>query len=199
MANDRVKRRIPEINSSSAADVSFLLLLFFILTSSIGLEKVMPIRLSPPAPEHVPMEHIQVKERNFLPLYIDENDQILFRSETIAPGQLRTMAKEFIANPSNKDNLPEKEEKDINLIGTIEVSDAHIISLSGHDKAHFQTYVFAQNELLAAYNELRNELAMKVFSVHYNQLNEEQQHAVNQCYPRRISKPEKISEGGANE
>lgn len=187
---------MPEINSGSAADVSFLLLLFFILTSSVGLNKVMPAKMSPPTPDNERPEPVLVKERNFLPLFIDENDRIVFRSVVVEPVALRALVKEFIDNPEENDDLPEKTLKDDPLMGGVEVSDLHVISLSAHDKSHFQTYVFVQNELLAAYGELRNELAFRVFDKPYRELSEDLQQAVGACYPRRISKPEKIMEGG---
>ncbi len=185
------KRKIPEINSSAAADISFLLLIFFILTSSMNPDFIMPNRLSPPPPEDVRTEHIQIKKRNFLPVYIDAENRILCREEVIEKQELRGLAKLFISNPDNRDDLPEKAKENIDLLGESAIAKDHIISLTVDDKADFETYVFVLNELIASYRELRDELSEQKFGRPYKELSPLQKKAVRQYYPQKISKPEK--------
>ena len=193
----RRKREIPEINSSSAADLSFLLLLFFILTSSMSPDWIMPMRLSPLPPERVRQEHIKINERNYLPVYIDEGNQIYCRSEKVDSLALRSYVKAFVANPDDEANLPEKVAVNLPVLGDVEVTKNHIISISNHDDALFQTYVFVQNELIAAYRELREDLAQTTFGKAYQDLTQEQQNAIQQYYPRKISRAEKVRKGGS--
>ena len=189
---NRHKRDIPEINTSSLADISFLLLLFFILTSSMGPDRIMPVRLSPTPPKQAERQHIKINERNYLPIYIDEHNQIFCRSEKIEPQRLKAYAKAFIANPENDSDLPERMAIALPLLGDVEITQQHVISLSNHEETLFQTHVFVQNEVLAAYRELRDELSSQSFGKPYSELNPEQQQEIRQYYPRKISRAEKI-------
>ncbi len=192
----KIGHKIPEINSSASADVSFLLLIFFILTASVHPDFIMPMHLSPLPPENYPVKHIEIKKRNFLPIYIDDENQIFLEKKKIEVNELKTLAKEFISNPENKENLPEKTEEEIPLLGKQKITKDHVIAITNGDKTSFQTYVFVQNELAAAYRELRNELSEKSFGKPYSEINSEEKKAIRQYYPRKISKPEKVEKGG---
>jgi biopolymer transport protein ExbD len=192
----RYKHEIPGIHSSAVADLSFLLLIFFIVTISLEPAWVMPTRLSPPVPENRQTAPIKIKERDFLPIYIDDENRIFCRSIAIKATELRTYAKHFIENPDNDNDLPEKIATDIPLLGTVDITQRHIIALSNGEKTSFQAYIFVQNELIAAYNELREELSRKKFGKSYNALTTPEQEAVRGYYPRKISRPEKTDKGG---
>jgi biopolymer transport protein ExbD len=194
--NFQSQRNIPGINSSVAADVSFLLLIFFILTVSINPCRVIAVHLSSAAPAGRETNHIQIKERDFLPIYIDSDNRIFCRAAEITKEALKPYAKRFIDNPGHEGHLPEKIPVNIPLLGKMEVTKNHIIALSNDDRATFQTYIFVQNEILAAYSELRDELAMKRFGKPCRALPPAQQTAVKACYQRQISRPESAAEGG---
>jgi biopolymer transport protein ExbD len=193
----RSKHGIPGISSSATADLSFLLLIFFIITSSIDPQWMMPVRLSPSVPPLA--THISIRERDFLPVHIDGNNRIFCRSSAIEAGELRACVRRFIENPDNDGNLPEKIPVDIPLLGKVDITKNHIIALSNDDNTSFQTYVFVQNELMAAYRELRDELARRTFDKTYGALGMAEQQAVRTYYQRRISRPEKVDKGGHHE
>ena len=101
----------------------------------------------------------------------------------------------FIANPKNLENLPEKKVSDIPFFGKYEVS-KQIISLQNDRGTSYGMYIEVQNELIAAYNELRDELANQKFGKDFDNLNKEQADAVKDIFPQRISEAEPKNIGG---
>lgn len=183
------KRKVPDINSSSTADIAFLLLIFFLITTSMDTDRGLA-RLLPPPPEKDQKNTDKIKERNILQVYLNKDDQLMCGSEYITVDQLRDKAKEFIANVTNDENKPEKSQKDVEFFGPTSVCDKHVISLQNDRGSSYQAYISVQNELVAAYNELRNELAQQKWQKDYSELSEEQQKAIRDIYPQRISEAE---------
>lgn len=181
----RKKRTVPGINSSSTADIAFLLLIFFLITSSMGTDEGLTRRLPPPADEQtVPTE---MKKRNVLQLSIEPDDRLKCGDEYIGIEQVRERAKEFIANPQNDAQLPERIIEEIPLLGPVPVTKNHVISLYCNRNASYSTYIAVQNELVGAYKALRDELAQQQWQKRYADLSAEQQSAVRTVYPQRIS------------
>lgn len=184
------KRSTPEINSSSTADMAFLLLIFFLITTSMDTDRGLARRLPEPPQENQKQEDKDIKERNILQLSVNFNDQLMCGADYINVEQLRDKAKEFIANPYNDDKLPEKVAKEVPFFGTQMVTKYHVISLRCDRGTSYKAYIAVQNELVAAYNELRNELAQSKWQKNYADLNEEQQEAIREIYPQVISEAE---------
>ena len=185
------KRKVPDINSSSTADIAFLLLIFFLITTSMDTDRGLARRLPPPPEQDQKNDDSdKVKERNVMTVFLNMNDQLMANGEYINVDQLRDRAKEFIANINNAENMPEKTQKNVDFFGTTLVNDKHVISLQNDRGSSYQAYISVQNELVAAYNELRDELAQEKFGVTYAELNDAQQKAVREVYPQRISEAE---------
>ena len=111
--------------------------------------------------------------------------------------QLRETAKEFIKNENDEPNLPKLVEEDFGEpIGVQRYTKDHVISVQNDVDTQYQAYLDVQNELVAAYNELRNECAQKYFHTSYNELSEEQQKQVQKVYPQKISEAEPKNYGG---
>lgn len=190
------KRKIKEINSSSMADISFLLLIFFLVTTSMNVSTGLSRRLPPPLPPDQKPEDIDIKKRNIFVVKINSQNQLLVQGKEINVRQLREKAREFIQNPNNDLNLPEKITVDIDLLGNIEITKDHVISLQNDVGTQYQAYIEVQNELVGAYNDLRNEFALGKFGKKYDELNEDQQKAVQAVYPQKISEAEPKNYGG---
>lgn len=184
------KRSVPEINSSSTADIAFLLLIFFLITTSMDTDRGLARRLPPPPEKDQKVDDVKLKERNVLQVFLNMNDQLMCGNEYISVDQLRTKAKEFIANPYNDDSKPEKISKNIPFFGTMQVTEKHVISLRCDRGSSYKAYISVQNELVAAYNELREELAQEKFQRSYAALNEEEQGAIRDIYIQKISEAE---------
>ena len=193
----RKKRSMPGINSSSTADIAFMLLIFFLTTTSMDTDKGLARRLPPPPDPNMQQDNIIVKERNILQVRINKDNQLMVGSEYMEISQLKAKAKEFIANPNDDGNLPEKHVKNIPLLGgNCMVTEKHVISVTNDVGTSYQAYIDVQNELVAAYNELREELAKERFGRSYLDLNEDEQKAVRDFYPQKISEAEPKKYGG---
>lgn len=187
------KKSTPGLNTSSMADISFLLLTFFLMTSSINTDQGIARRLPPPLPPE--QKAPDVHERNIFVVKINSKDRLLYNGEIGDIKDLKDRAKEFLGNPQNLSNLPEKEIVDIPLLGKTEVTKG-IISLQNDRGTSYDRYIEVQNELAAAINEMRNELAMDRFGKKYADINDSQREAIDKAIPVAISEaePTKIGE-----
>ena len=185
------KREVPEINSSSTADIAFLLLIFFLITTSMDTDRGLARRLPPPPEQNQKNnDDVKLKERNVLQVFVNMNDQLMCGNDYIGVDQLRQKAKEFIANPYNDETKPEKHAKDVPFFGNMMVTEKHVVSLRCDRGTSYKTYIAVQNELVAAYNELRDELAQEKWQKNYADLDEAQQEAIRDIYPQKISEAE---------
>jgi biopolymer transport protein ExbD len=180
-------RSLGEINASSMADIAFLLLIFFLVTTTMNVDTGL-VRMLSPIPEEKPKDQ-DVKQRNILVVLINQSDRLLVAGQPMDVSMLKDKAKEFIANPNNDIHLPEKEVLEIEYFGNIEVPKG-VVSLQNHRGTSYQMYMLVQNELVAAYNELRNELSRAKFGKSYADLIDDEQKAINKVYPYRISEAE---------
>ncbi|MCQ2360032.1 MAG: biopolymer transporter ExbD [Paludibacteraceae bacterium] len=190
------KRKVPEINSSSTADIAFLLLVFFLMTTTMAVNKGLSRRLPPPVPADQKTEDLKVKERNVFVVLINSENQLLVQNEYMDVRNLKEKAKEFILNANDDPNLPEKQAIDVEYFGTVMVTKDHVISLQNDRGTSYSKYIEVQNELVAAYNELRNDLSQQKWAMNYDDLNEDQQKAVQKILPQKISEAEPKNYGG---
>ena len=194
----RKKRTMPGVNATSTADIAFMLLIFFLTTTSMNTDKGLARRLPPPPdPAMKKQDDLKVKERNLLQVRINKDNQLMVGSEYLEVSQLKAKAKEFIANPNDDENLPEKHVKNIPLLGgDVMVTENHIISVTNDVGTSYQAYIDVQNELVAAYNELRNEAAKANFGKNYAECDEDQKKAIRDFIPQKISEAEPKKYGG---
>lgn len=190
------KRKTSEINSSSMADIAFLLLIFFLVTTSMSTSTGLSRRLPPPLPPDQVIPPVDVNKRNIFVVKVNSQNQLMVQGELMELQDLRQKTKEFIKNENDDPHLPAKIEENIPLLGTMSITKDHVISLQNDVDTQYQAYINVQNELVAAYNELRNELAKEKFGAGYDELNEDQQKAVQSVYPQKISEAEPKNYGG---
>jgi biopolymer transport protein ExbD len=191
------KRKSGEINSSSMADLAFLLLIFFLVTTSMSTNTGLSRRLPPPLPPDQVVPPVDINKRNLFQVKINSLNELQVQGELMELRDLRKKAKEFIKNENNDPDMPKKELVNIPLIGEIEITKEHVISLQNDVDTQYQAYIDVQNELVAAYNELRNELALQKFGKVFDELAEDQKKAVQDVYPQKISEAEPKNYGGA--
>ena len=193
------KRKVQEINASSMADISFLLLIFFLVTTTMSVDKGLSRRLPPPLPPNMEKPDIDVKKRNIFIVLINSNNQLLVQGEALDVKELREKAKTFIKNETDDASLPEKLPVEVEFDGIKEqvlTTKNHVISLQNDRGTQYQKYIEVQNELVAAYNELRNEMAQARFGMLYDELDENRQKAIQTIYPQKISEAEPKNYGG---
>lgn len=182
----RPKRKIPGLNMTSTADISFMLLIFFLVTSSMDTDKGLARQLPPAQQEEREVEQ-KVKERNVMELRIDANDLLTCNGEPIQHDELTERIKVFVANRADDPTLPEKSVRDVNFFGRCSVSDRHILSVQVDRQTSYDAYFQLQNSIVSAYRQLRNELAVSKFGRTYNRCTQTQREAIGMVYPQRIS------------
>ena len=182
-------RKTPEINSSSTADIAFLLLCYFLMTTTMNQDMGLQRRLPPMPDKNQKVEDQKVNRRNIIIVKINSADRLLAGNEPIHVSQLKDKIKEFLTNPANNPELPEKSEIDIEGYGPCMVSKG-VISLQNDRGTSYQASISVQNELVAAINELRDEWAMANYGSKYANLDEEKQNVVRKAIPQNISEAE---------
>jgi biopolymer transport protein ExbD len=193
------KRTVQEINASSMADIAFLLLIFFLVTTTMAVDKGLSRRLPPPLPPDMEKPDVEIKERNIFTVLINSNNQLLVKGEPLDVRELRAKAKEFIKNEAKDPKLPELSPIEVNINGNMVsfmTTKNHVISLQNDRGTEYQKYIEVQNELVAAYNELRTEFARANFGKSYEELDVDQQSVVQTVYPQKISEAEPKNYGG---
>ena len=190
------KRKVPGLNATSTADISFILLIFFLVTTSMDTDTGLARRLPPPPEDENSEAEIDVKERNVLNVKVNSLGQIMVNGDMLDISLLCDRAKEFVKNENNDPNLPEKHAKNIPLLGMCAVTDKHVISVQTDRGTSYNVYFQIQNELVRAYNELRDELSKAKFGKLYANLTEEQQEAIRGYYPQKLSEAEPKNYGG---
>ncbi len=192
-------RKMPEIPSSSLADIAFLLLIFFLVTTTMDQDKGLERRL----PQWVPEDQMDqdappIKERNIFVVLIDKENRLMVEGEICRVEDLKEKAKLFLTNPLDLPNMPETEVREFDIVGNYKViSKSAVISLRNDVGTTYGAYIQVQNELVAAINELRQELAMDKFGKSYVNLSTDEQKIIQDIYPQKISEAEPKRIGGA--
>ena len=182
-------KKTPEINSSSTADIAFLLLCYFLMTTTMDQDMGLQRRLPPMPDPNQKVEDQKVNRHNIIIVKINSADRLLAGTEPMHVSQLKDKIKEFLTNPNNNPDLPEREEIEIEGFGPCQVSKG-VISLQNDRGTSYQAYMAVQNELVKAVNELRDEWAMANFGKTYLNCDEDQQVIVRKAVPQNISEAE---------
>lgn len=193
----RKKRVAEEINAGSMADIAFLLLIFFLVTTTMNSNKGISMKL-PPWVEDEEIVQVDLHERNVLNILVNAQDQLLVKGEVIDVSQLRAKTIEFLKNDGANPNLPESSTK-------------AVVSLKNDRGTSYEVYIQVQNELKAAYREVRDELATRKFNMTYGEIREimldpmtpkaererykEKAKEIKKKYPMKISEAEPESFG----
>lgn len=187
-------RSVPEINASSMADIAFLLLIFFLVTTTIDTDAGMLVRLPQwVEPEDLPPPD-EANKRNVFEILVNQYDQLLVEGELATIEELKKKTKEFVENNGDGSCTYCKG------MGLPNMSDnphKAIVSLKNDRATTYDMYISVYNELKAAYNELREASARSMHGKAFENLNEAQQEEIREMYPMRISEaePESYGEG----
>ncbi|MEX0843919.1 MAG: biopolymer transporter ExbD [Balneolaceae bacterium] len=174
------KREEPDINGSSMADIAFLLLIFFLVTTTINVDTGIGLVLPPPLEDEDPPP---IRQRNLMNILVNSEGRILMDDEPYQLGEVKSHLIEFIKNPTNDPDLAETPE-------------LAIVSIKTQRQTPYRIYVDMLDEVMGAYKELRDEAARSNYGVPYGALKDgsAQQEQVKDMYPKKIS----IAEPGDN-
>ena len=182
------KKKVPDLNAGSMADISFLLLIFFLVTTTMDVDSGITRRLPPPVED--PEMDVKVKERNIMNVMINKYDKMLVNGKPGDITTLKEMTKQFITPNPNDEKAPETEVKEIELLGNVLMSKG-VVSLKNDRGTSYLMYISVQNELARAFNEMKDEMSMKYFGQHYADLTDQGKiDAINKAVPVRISEAE---------
>ena len=184
-----IKRNAEGINASSSADIAFLLLIFWLTTTTMNSDKGLQRRLPPMPDENQQQEDVKVNRRNIIQVKINSNDRIIAGGQIMEISEIKDKIVEFVTNPMNLETLPEKEMKEIEGFGQYAVSKG-VVSLQNDRGTSYNSYLQVQNELVKAFNEIRDDFAVKNYGKKYNALDEDKQKIVREAIPQNISEAE---------
>jgi len=183
------KKNVEGVNASSSADIAFLLLIFWLTTTTMNSDKGLQRRLPPMPDENQKQEDIKVNRRNIIQVKINAADRVIAGGQIMEISEIKDKIVEFVTNPLNLENLPEKEMKDIEGFGQYAVSKG-VVSLQNDRGTSYNSYLQVQNELVKAFNEIRDDFAVKNYGKKYNALDEDKQKIVREAIPQNISEAE---------
>ncbi len=168
------RRQVPLVNSTSTADISFILLVFFLVITSMDIDKGL-LRQLPSAEEGESRDLGDIARENVMSLGITASGEVLRDGEPVDIARLRGMAMDFIVH------APDREQ--------------HVIALDVDRAAPYEAYFNVQNELMAAYGILRDGYAVRTFGRAYGLCTREQREKVRAHYPQRIAEVQAAREG----
>lgn len=182
-------RKTPGLNTQSTADIAFLLLCYFLMTSTMDQQSGLQRRLPPMPDKNQKTEDTKINKRNIIIVKINSSDRLFAGDQLLDVSQLKDKIKEFITNPNNDPNLPEREMKNIEGYGEYPVSKG-VISLQNDRGTSYRAYIAVQNELVKAINEVRDDFSKQNYGKAYAFLTEDQQKIVREAVPQNISEAE---------
>lgn len=158
------KRAAPEVNAGSMADIAFLLLIFFLVTTTIETDTGLNRKL-PPIEDN--QEPPIIKQKNIFTVLINGKDQLLVEEELMELKDLRKAAVEFLDNGGGTGDDACSYCKGKKSPSSSDNPDKAIISLKNERETSYKMYISVQNELVAAYNELRNRRAQELYGMSF--------------------------------
>ena len=182
----RNRRELQEINAGSMADIAFLLLIFFLVTTTMDVDSGISRKL-PPMPE----ENIEIPEihkRNIFVVLINKNNKIL--SGIGSPTNLVEISGDGVISSSLKENVKKFVSNNGILESSSESPDKAVVSLQNQENTSYSMYIQVQNELTKAYNELRDEKSNLDYGVNFDKLNAEEKKIIKEYYPMKVSEAE---------
>ncbi|UOB19036.1 ExbD/TolR family protein [Abyssalbus ytuae] len=162
------RRSAPEVNAGSMADIAFLLLIFFLVTTTIetdaGLNRKLP-PLEPPT-ENPPV----LREKNIFEVVVNKNDQLLVEGQLAQLKDLRQLAVDFLDNGGGVGKEACNYCKGRRDATSSDNPEKAVISLQNDRETSYKTYIAVQNELVAAYNVLRNRESQRLYGQDFTEM-----------------------------
>lgn len=199
------REEVPKVNAGSMADIAFLLLIFFLVTTTIetdsGLDRMLPPKITTPPPP--------IREKNILPILLNGQDQLMVDGEIIEIEDLRDITTSFLDNggaSKESENYCDYCKGERNVKSS-DNPDMAVVSLMSNRETTYGVYITVQNELVAAYNTLRNREAQRLYETDFTTMEtlyassetpqalkkelKEKIQSIQKLYPMRLSEAER--------
>jgi len=167
----RRRRDVPELNTTSTADISFMLLVFFLVTSSMDVDKGLGRKLSPP--DEPQQEQRDIRRSDVMQIRLDDADRLFVDEQPVTLRQLQQEVESFVASRQTP---------------------RHVIAVETGRKTSYNAYFEMQNAVVAAYHHLRELMARRQYGYSFEQCSPDEREVIVARYPLKIS--EGIQEGG---
>ncbi len=158
----RKRREVPGLNTTSTADISFMLLVFFLVTTSMDVDKGMNRQLPPKQDEK--QEMMDVDRSKVMSLALSEEGLLTIDEKPADIDKIRRQLKEFI----------------------VTIGPSHIIELKTDRKCDYDTYFHLQNEIVRSYREIRDAASKQQFGKPYSKCSVEQREQLMEKFPQRV-------------
>lgn len=162
----RKKRRVPKLNSSSTADISFVLLILFLVTTSMDVDKGILRKLPPLEPNNEQQKPQEMDRSAIMDLNIDSRNNLTCNGKIIDIGNLRRRIIDFI---------------------TVTGPQKHVIRLNADPCSTYDAYFQTQNEIANAYLSLRDQEAQRRYGSNFNQCSEDEKASIAEAIPQRLA------------
>lgn len=210
------RRELQEINAGSMADIAFLLLIFFLVTTTMEIDTGITRMLPPPVPDNA--EKPDFNKRNVLIVLVNRENVIAVGNNVREASEIKELCIEFFTNPYNDENLavseffvdklqkvyddaaiaekqPNKEKIDIyesviEAFGNQITKSKGIVSLQNDRGTKYGKYLEVQDQIIAAITELRNKLSKSTWGKDFDDLTKDQKNLIKEVYPFAISEAE---------
>ncbi len=174
MYSQKERRKSDGVNAGSMADIAFLLLIFFLIATTIDVDKGITVKLPPYTPEPVSTD---IPDDRVISVKVNAANQLLVEKQLTEVSNFRKKLKNIILNPSKRDDYPSR-------------PSLAIVSLQNDKGTSYEQYIEIYNELKAAYRELWEEASDSRFSKSYAQLNSLEQKRIRKDFPFVVSEAE---------
>lgn len=161
----RNKRQVPGVNTASTADISFMLLIFFLVTTSMDVDKGLFRLLPSPEPQKQLKTETIVDKNTLMALHVTADHRLLLNDKPIEVSRLKGKIIQFVNRLGNR----------------------HLISIESDREADYDLYFQMQNQIMMAYNELRNQYSMKHFGKAFDALSSSQKESVRKNCQQRVT------------
>lgn len=169
----RKQHRIPGLNTTSTADISFMLLIFFLVTTSMNIDKGLRRQLPPQQTDKIQQETVVDKHR-LLEWKITADNHLLLNGEPFNMGAVKQKTEDFL----------------------LKLGKQHLISVSANPQASYETYFRLQHDLMAAYKSVRNKWALQQYGRTWNACSQTQREVITSLCPQRIIETYQLTEKG---
>lgn len=169
MFRKRPKREVPELNATSTADISFMLLTFFLVTTSMDVDKGI-VRKLPPMGDSTHIQPTEVVREQLYEIEITANDKYLVDGKVTDLAKIKTELGRFITK----------------------VGDKHLVSVVSNPNSSYNAYFLLQNEISLAYKSVRNDFARRKYGKSYNKCTDIQREEIRLACPQHLTEPQKM-------
>lgn len=169
MFTKRKRHQVPGLNTTSTADISFMLLIFFLVTTNMDVDKGLTRQLPPPDKQEQQLS--QVMKGTLMNVVITRDNTLFVDGKPTSVNRVCGLTEDFVRRVGKK----------------------HLIKIEAAPEADYDIYFQLQNQLVKAYNHLRNEVAIKTYGKAYAKLSDAQRDHVKDLCPQRIAEDNAVS------